>query len=148
MVEAFLQGIGVGETSQGLTPAQVFLAEVTYAINQLATGPSNELTSRLFLLDQLPATRVTLSQFVERAFTDPALADEQASLRQILSTMTDADVATVFDYLASPLQVAKPDRDQTRSCITPSSAMSPPHSNRIERTIENAVELEIPEARG
>jgi pimeloyl-ACP methyl ester carboxylesterase len=144
VVETFLQGIGIGDTSEGLTPAQAFLAEVTYAINQLPTGPSNELAARLLLLDQLPATRSTLSQFIERAFTDPVLADEQASLRQILSTMTDADVDAVFNYLAAPLQVTNPTSSNEFMYYSVECHESAPFQS-FERTIETAVELEIPE---
>lgn len=85
VVRAFMHGIGIGDTSQALTSALAFLSEVTFAIYQLSTGPANELTVRLLLLDQLPATRATLAQFVERAFTDPVLAGEQAPLRQIFA---------------------------------------------------------------
>lgn len=144
VVRTFLEGAGIGDTSQALTPAQAFLGEVTFAINQLSTGPANELTVRLFLLDQLPATRATLTQFVDRAFTDPALADEQASLRQILTTMTDGDVAAVFDYLAGPLQVINPTGSNELMYYSVECNESAPFQS-FEQTIETAVELEIPE---
>ncbi|MCA9878857.1 MAG: alpha/beta hydrolase [Thermomicrobiales bacterium] len=143
VVQTFLQQIGIGDPGAALTPAQAFLSEVTFAINQLSTGPANELTVRLLLLDQLPATRATLAQFVDRAFTDPALADEQASLRQILATMTDADVAAVFDYLAGPLQVANPTSSNEFMYYSVECNESAPFQS-FERTIETALELEIP----
>ncbi|MFT4038740.1 MAG: alpha/beta hydrolase [Thermomicrobiales bacterium] len=144
VVSAFLTRIGVGDVDQAVTPAQAFLAEVTYAIGNLPTAPANELTIRLLLLDQLPATRDTLTRFVELAFDDPALAAEQAALRDLVPAMSDADIDTVFAYLAEPLQVVNPTASNEFMFNAVECHESVPFQS-YERTIETALELEIPE---